>query len=88
MLILQVDRDEEFAPIKNAPGAMSDSPETARELLYALNRRRLLQAGAELIDPPNGSDFAIEISPLVSYQGEGLRQRVGGKSLQLPIHLQ
>ena len=29
----------------------------------------------------------VEISPLVSYAGEGLQQRVGGKKLVPPIHI-
>lgn len=28
--ILEVNRDEEFAPVKNAPGSKEDSPDTAR----------------------------------------------------------
>mmetsp|Transcript_32026 Transcript_32026/g.79758 ORF Transcript_32026/g.79758 Transcript_32026/m.79758 type:complete len:514 (+) Transcript_32026:23-1564(+) len=91
MQVLQVKRADEFAPIKNAPGAASDSPDTARELLYALNRRMLLQAGAQLRDAPAGTTgdvAAIEISPLLSYQGEGLRKRVNGQTLQLPLLLE
>ena len=73
------------------PGAASDSPVTARELVYALNKRRLLAAGAEIATTPagvTGDAAAIEISPLLSYQGEGLRKRVLGQTLQLPLHLE
>jgi len=89
MQVLQVPRNDEFAPIKNKPGAASDSPNTARELLYALNRRRLLTAGATIGPPPadHQQGAAIEISPLVSYQGEGLIKLVKGKELQLPLHM-
>lgn len=91
MQVLQVARGDEFAPIKNAPGAASDSPDTARGLLYALNRRLLLQAGAQLIPAPEGTTGdieAIEISPLLSYDGEGLKKMFEGKTLQLPLHLE
>lgn len=32
--VLMVDRDDEFAPVKNAEGAEQDSPNTARALIY------------------------------------------------------
>ena len=32
-------RDEEFAPVKNAPGAAADSPDTARAAILALHQR-------------------------------------------------
>ena len=74
MAVLQVPRAEEFAPVKNPPGAANDSPDTARELIYALGRRRLLEAGGRLVGDVLGGKGIVEISPLVSYQGEGLRR--------------
>lgn len=36
----QVRREEEFAPVKNAPGqGLPDSPDTARDAILALHRR-------------------------------------------------
>jgi UDP-N-acetylglucosamine/UDP-N-acetylgalactosamine diphosphorylase len=37
--LLEVRRDEEFAPVKNAPGAAADSPDTARKAILALHTR-------------------------------------------------
>lgn len=37
---------------------------------------------AEILAAPE-----IEISPLLSYAGEGLAKRVGGKSFKSPAHL-
>ena len=48
----------------------ADSPDTARAMISHLNRRRLEAAGAKL--PPAVAGELIEVSPLVSYQGEGL----------------
>jgi len=72
--VLEVIRDEEFSPLKNAPGTGSDDPETSRRDLLAQHRRFLEKAGATVKD-----GVEIEISPLVSYAGEGL-QTVKGKT--------
>jgi len=87
LVALQVARGDEFAPVKNAPGATSDSPDTARALFSALCRRRLLAAGATVAG--GGDDDAavlVELSPLLSYQGEGLGA-YSGKQLEAPLHL-
>jgi UDP-N-acetylglucosamine/UDP-N-acetylgalactosamine diphosphorylase len=97
-----VPREDEFAPVKNAPGAGSDCAETARAALSALCTRRLLAAGGSIAptsaDAPAGHASAVvaagavaagaeqllEISPLVSYAGEGLEPRVAGRTFALP----
>jgi UDP-N-acetylglucosamine/UDP-N-acetylgalactosamine diphosphorylase len=71
--VLEVERNEEFSPLKNAPGTGSDDPETSRRDLLAQHKRFLEKAGAKLND-----DVEIEISPLLSYAGEGL-ESVKGK---------
>ncbi|KAF9531918.1 UDP-N-acetylglucosamine diphosphorylase [Crepidotus variabilis] len=71
--VLEVERREEFSPLKNAPGTGSDDPETSRRDLLAQHKRFLEAAGAQLKD-----GVEIEISPLVSYAGEGL-ETVKGK---------
>lgn len=70
MAILEVEREEEFAPVKNAPGSSTDSPETAREKLSNLAVKWLRDAGAVLVVTEEGKP--CEIGPLTSYSGEGL----------------
>ncbi|KAJ7654821.1 nucleotide-diphospho-sugar transferase [Mycena rosella] len=72
--VLEVARNEEFSPLKNAPGTGSDDPETSRKDLLAQHKRFLEKAGAKVQD-----GVEIEISPLVSYAGEGL-ESVKGKT--------
>ncbi|XP_023083362.2 UDP-N-acetylhexosamine pyrophosphorylase-like protein 1 isoform X3 [Piliocolobus tephrosceles] len=96
----EVLREEEFSPLKNAEPAGRDSPRTSRQALLAQHYRWALQAGARFLDahgawlpelpglPPNGDPPAIcEISPLVSYSGEGLEVYLQGREFQSPFIL-
>eukprot|EP00747_Dinoflagellata_sp_TGD_P162639 gnl/TRDRNA2_/TRDRNA2_180459_c0_seq1.p1 gnl/TRDRNA2_/TRDRNA2_180459_c0~~gnl/TRDRNA2_/TRDRNA2_180459_c0_seq1.p1 ORF type:complete len:477 (-),score=122.71 gnl/TRDRNA2_/TRDRNA2_180459_c0_seq1:28-1458(-) len=84
MAILETAREEEFAPVKNAPGAATDSPDTARAMISALSRRWVTEAGGKI----EGSDDAIlEVSPLLSYSGEGLAARCEGQTIAAPCHM-
>jgi UDP-N-acetylglucosamine/UDP-N-acetylgalactosamine diphosphorylase len=81
MVLLEVSREDEFSPVKNAPGSASDSPDTARALLSEEGRRWLEAAGVTV-----EGDGLLEISPLVSYGGEGL-DVLAGSTLVRPFHL-
>lgn len=70
--LMEVKRDEEFAPVKNAPGSATDSPDTARAAILKLHKDWIEAAGG-LVDGEEG----VEISPLVSYAGEGLEWAQG-----------
>jgi len=72
--VLEVERNEEFSPLKNAPGTGSDDPETSRKDLLTQQKRFLVAAGAKVED-----GVEIEVSPHVSYAGEGLKA-VKGKA--------
>ncbi|KAF8236786.1 nucleotide-diphospho-sugar transferase [Tricholoma matsutake] len=72
--VLEVARNEEFSPLKNAPGTGSDDPQTSRRDLIAQHKRFLERAGATVKE-----GVEIEISPLVSYAGEGF-DRFKGKT--------
>lgn len=67
LTVHEVPRQEEFSPLKNAPNTGSDDPQTSRRDLLAQHARWLKAAGASL-----GSGVEVEVSPLVTYAGEGL----------------
>ncbi|KAF8317532.1 UDP-N-acetylglucosamine diphosphorylase [Cantharellus anzutake] len=72
VFVLEVDRKEEFSPFKNPPGTGYEDPDTSRTAILAQQKRFLQRAGASVAD-----GVVIEISPLVSYAGEGLEAAKG-----------
>ncbi|KAE8216825.1 hypothetical protein CF327_g18 [Tilletia walkeri] len=73
--VQEVARQEEFSPLKNGIEAGSDGLETARRDLLALQKTWLESVeGVQIAD-----GVEVEISPLISYAGEGLEQYNGRK---------
>lgn len=83
--ILEGAREEEFAPLKNAPGEAADSPDTARALVSNLSKRWVREAGGTV---EGEAEALLEISPFLSYGGEGLKDRVNGQVITVPSFLQ
>ena len=84
MAVLDVERADEFAPVKNAPGSSSDSPDTARAYISEQAKRWVKASGGEL---EGDTDAICEIAPLTSYAGEGLETRLSGKKRACPFSL-
>ena len=78
MRALAVERAEEFSGVKNKDGV--DSPETAREAVRRLHRRWVEAAGGRV-----EGDGVVEVSGTVTYEGEGLQERVQGKTWKPPV---
>jgi UDP-N-acetylglucosamine/UDP-N-acetylgalactosamine diphosphorylase len=59
---LEVRREDEFSPLKNAPGTGQDDPETSKADITAQGQRWVEAAGATVV-----ADGGVEVSPLFSY---------------------
>ena len=68
-IVLEVRREEEFAPVKNNEGV--DSAMTGRQMMMDLHRSWLRDAGKDI--PEN---VAVEISPLFALDREELREKI------------
>jgi UDP-N-acetylglucosamine/UDP-N-acetylgalactosamine diphosphorylase len=84
MAVLDTIREQEFAPVKNAPGSLSDSPDTARFYLSKQAQKWVIEAGGTLT---GDLDSICEVAPLTSYGGEGLVDLVSGKEIICPFSL-
>lgn len=78
----EVRRDQEFAAVREGTGPQS--PMHARAALSALHRSWIVSAGGGRNDDADSSVLA-EVSPLLSYEGEGLGQK--GVGVEFPCHL-
>lgn len=80
--VFEAERTDEFAPVKNAPGSSTDSPDTARAMISNLSKLWLKKAGAKLEN--EDSNEICEVSPLTSYAGEGL-EKYSGETIKVPF---
>jgi len=62
---LEVDRKEEFSPLKNARGTGEDDPDTSKKDIMEQGARWLRNAGVTVVS--ENADAGVEVSPLISY---------------------
>lgn len=78
---LEVDRKDEFSPLKNARGTGEDDPDTSKKDIMTQGAQWLRAAGAIVVS--QGDDARVEVSPLISYGGEGL-EYLKGREINAP----
>jgi UDP-N-acetylglucosamine/UDP-N-acetylgalactosamine diphosphorylase len=87
----EVLRQEEFSPLKNGNDAKSDNPISCRNDLTEQHLRWMLEAGAKFQRYPYVTNEyklpRIEISSLVSYNGEDLKSLLNGRVFNEPLFI-
>jgi UDP-N-acetylglucosamine/UDP-N-acetylgalactosamine diphosphorylase len=73
---MEVDRKEEFSPLKNAAGTGVDDADTSKKDIMQQGARWVQNVGATVVSE-NDPEAGVEISPLISYGGEGLEYLKG-----------
>ncbi|KAI9791712.1 MAG: UDP-N-acetylglucosamine pyrophosphorylase [Peltula sp. TS41687] len=79
---MEVKREDEFSPLKNAKGTGEDDPDTSRADLLQQGRRFIEAAGATVVSESD-NNAGVEVSPLISYAGEGL-ESLRGRTIKAP----
>jgi UDP-N-acetylglucosamine/UDP-N-acetylgalactosamine diphosphorylase len=79
-VVLEIDRAEEFSPVKNAEG--DDSPATARRDMVRRAARRLREAGVEVPRDDGEPTVQVEINPLLARNADELAGWVESEGLK------
>ncbi|KAI2792057.1 UDP-N-acetylglucosamine pyrophosphorylase [Penicillium oxalicum] len=78
---IEVRREDEFSPLKNAAGTGQDDPDTSRADIMKQGQRWIEAAGGIVVT--EGDKFGVEVSPLISYGGENL-EFLQGREIKAP----
>ncbi|MCJ1445037.1 MAG: UDP-N-acetylglucosamine pyrophosphorylase [Stictis urceolatum] len=78
---MEVKREDEFSPLKNARGTGEDDPDTSKQDILSQGARWVRSAGATV--ESEGTSSGVEVSPLISYGGEGL-EFLKSKTIKAP----
>jgi UDP-N-acetylglucosamine/UDP-N-acetylgalactosamine diphosphorylase len=70
-LVVEVLPSESFAPVKNATGAATDTPEASRQAISGLHQRWLQEAGVEI-----HSGVQVEIHPMWAWDAAEVLERI------------
>lgn len=98
---MEVKREDEFSPLKNAAGTGEDDPDTSKKDILNQGRRCLEAVGVVVVS--DAPDAGVEVSPLISYvcslspqrvvyanvlqAGEGL-EKMKGQTVKAPAVLE
>ncbi|EER25770.1 UDP-N-acetylglucosamine pyrophosphorylase, putative [Coccidioides posadasii C735 delta SOWgp] len=79
---IEVKREDEFSPLKNAKGTGEDDPDTSKRDIMNQGQRWIEAAGAIVTSESEGAP-GVEVSPSISYSGEGLAF-LKGRTIKAP----
>ncbi|KAI9043525.1 UDP-N-acetylglucosamine diphosphorylase [Aspergillus affinis] len=78
---IEVRREDEFSPLKNAKGTGEDDQDTSKRDIMKQGQRWIEQAGGVVVT--EDESVGVEVSPLISYGGEGL-EFLKGREIKAP----
>lgn len=82
-IVVEGAREACFGPVKNAEGASSDTPTTAKNLKTAQHRRMLIDAGAKVAE-----NAVVEIHPAFALDAEELKSKLpSGAAFEGKVYL-
>ena len=64
---MEVKREDEFSPLKNAKGTGEDDPDTSKQDILNQGKRWVESAGGTVVSEAGPPDDGVEVSPLISY---------------------
>lgn len=64
---MEVKREDEFSPLKNAKGTGEDDPDTSKKDILNQGRRWIRLSGGTVVSESGPEESGVEISPLISY---------------------
>lgn len=70
---MEVKREDEFSPLKNAKGTGEDDQDTSKQDILDQGKRWIQSAGGLVVSEDGPENAGVEISPLVSYVREPRR---------------
>ncbi|HBT77666.1 MAG TPA: UDP-N-acetylglucosamine pyrophosphorylase, partial [Planctomycetaceae bacterium] len=82
-VVVEVDIPNHYAPLKNASGSASDSPESVRADLVALHTSWLQAAGCTILE-----GMPVEISPLFALDRAETVEKVAPQTIDRPTYWQ
>ncbi|KAG2419810.1 UDP-N-acetylglucosamine pyrophosphorylase [Aspergillus terreus] len=78
---IEVRREDEFSPLKNAKGTGEDDQDTSKRDIMNQGQRWIEAAGGVVVTEDEA--VGVEVSPLISYGGEGL-EFLKGREIKAP----
>ncbi len=79
-VLVRVEREEEFYPLKNAEG--ENSPEAVRRAIVEQHASWLRAAGVDVPRDESGRSLAVEIGPLFAVDAESLAARLASSGVE------
>lgn len=64
---MEVKREDEFSPLKNAKGTGEDDPDTSKKDILDQGKRWINAVGGVVVSDSEADETGVEVSPLISY---------------------